>query len=143
MRHLKRFKNWIVVIYYACSQYAQQQLETARARNNQSESNEAQPPALTANDSLIVEAAEELITAKNSTTEVVETIEKPVAEPAMVIPPTVEVKKPLAAGPKVTSTPQAPLKANPTPAQPVKVQAPPVKANLAPAQQFYVQPTQV
>jgi outer membrane biosynthesis protein TonB len=133
MRHLKRFKNWLVVAYYACWQYAQQ-LQTAGERNEQSESIEQ--PSMAAADSEL-QTTNESTAANDSQVEAVKVIEAPAVEKVVAAPPVVEVKKPEQ---KATPSPQAPAKpqASSTPA--VKVQAPQPPAVKVQASQIPAKP---
>ena len=134
MRHFKRFKNWLVVVYYACWTYSQQ-FRSAQDNVELSDSNLPQANLVAANDSSaeLLEATNKVspapvevaATQKAAPVEVVEKIDnsasKPVAVTPIVSTPKVEVEKSVNVEQKASTTP-------PVPAKP---QAPPVKPAAA------------
>ena len=123
MRHLKRFKNWLAVAYYACWAYSQQ----FRAQAIKDEQAESQANLVAADDS----SPNESLSANTSHVEVAEKIDEPVVETAPVITPNGEVKQSNAPESKVISKQEvSPKPQKPTlpPAVSVKVQAEQVPA---------------
>ena len=123
MRHLKRFKNWLAVAYYACWAYSQQ----FRAAAIKDEPSEPYASLDAADDS----SPSESVSAKASQVALAEKIDEPVVETAPVITPNVEVKKSSTPESKVISQQEVspkPQKPTPPPAVSVKVQAEPVPA---------------
>jgi len=123
MRHLKRFKNWLAVAYYACWAYSQQ----FRAQANNDEQSESHENLVAADDS----SPSRSLSANTSHVEVAEKIDEPVVETAPVIAPNVEVKKSSTPEPKALAKQEVspkPQKPTPPPAVSVKVQAEQVPA---------------
>lgn len=108
MRHLKRFKNWLAVVYYACWTYSQQ----FRAQADKDESHSGQ-----------VESDDRSVSqVTSSRADVPEKISEPVVEMPASNTASVEVKKSSAPQPKVIAKPEAPKPQ--APAVSMKVQVP-------------------
>jgi hypothetical protein len=138
MTHLKRFKNWLVVVYYACWTYSQQ-FRRAQDKLDQPDSSVPQANLIASDDSSaeVLQASMDVSPAPvevaappmTAPVEVVEKIDvrdsQPVVEVPIVSAPKVEIKKPANVEPKV-SAPQAASAKTQVPA--VKAATPQVSA---------------